>query len=263
MVTIDIYDLGSLVMKSNGVGTASRSKTKYQVASDTLLEDIESGKLRPGDRLPSEEQLVTQLGFSLGTIQRALRDLAQQGVVQRVHGSGTYVSGARTPEDHLRHFRFRAEGDDSLLAIYFETKTLERTDAKGEWSAFLGDDKEGFVKIERLVNVNSEFDLFSELYLPMSRYAMLLDIQASELDGVSIRDLSADTFNMPTVHTEQFISCAPFPPRVSRMIDAPMAMFGMVLTIKSFGYRQTPTIWQRAFVPPSDRKLELAMEAPK
>lgn len=47
-----------------------RSKTKYQVASEILLRDIESGNLRPGDRLPSEEQLVSRLGFSLGTVQR-------------------------------------------------------------------------------------------------------------------------------------------------------------------------------------------------
>ena len=50
--------------KMNKNEVKQRSKTKYQVASDSLLADIESGKLRPGDRLPSEDQLVSQLGFS-------------------------------------------------------------------------------------------------------------------------------------------------------------------------------------------------------
>lgn len=239
-----------------------RSKTKYQVASDTLLADIESGKLRPGDRLPSEEQLVSQLGFSLGTVQRALRDLAELGVVERIHGSGTYVSGARPPEDHLRHFRFRAEGAEALLPVFFETESLAHTKSKGPWSEFLEDDRQGYVKIQRLISVNREFEIFSELYLPATKFSSLLDIEPSGLDGVSIRDMLAEKFNTPTLKTDQFIACGIFPPRVTRLVDMPIGMFGVILTIKSETYRRAPIIWQRAFVPPSDRQMEIVTEAP-
>ena len=234
-----------------------RPKTKYQVVSDALMADIESGKLRPGDRLPSEDQLVSQLGYSLGTVQRALRDLAELGVVVRIHGSGTFVSGARPPEDHLIHFRFRAEGESKLLPVYFETESLEHTDSRGPWADALGDDDKGYVKIHRLISVNQEFEVFSELYLPATRFSLLLDMEPADLDGVSIRDMLSERFNTPTLRADQTIICTAFPPRVTRRIGMCVGQFGVMLTVLSETYRNVPIIWQRAYLPPSDRQMEI------
>jgi GntR family transcriptional regulator, transcriptional repressor for pyruvate dehydrogenase complex len=52
---------------------------------------IERGALRPGDRLPAERDLATQIGVSRPTIRAGLRTLAAMGVVRSRHGSGTYI----------------------------------------------------------------------------------------------------------------------------------------------------------------------------
>jgi GntR family transcriptional repressor for pyruvate dehydrogenase complex len=52
---------------------------------------IERGELKPGDRLPAERDLATQVGVSRPTIRAGLRTLAAMGVVQSRHGSGTYI----------------------------------------------------------------------------------------------------------------------------------------------------------------------------
>ncbi len=52
---------------------------------------IERGRLRPGDRLPAERELATQIGVSRPTVRAGLRALAAMGVVQSRHGSGTYI----------------------------------------------------------------------------------------------------------------------------------------------------------------------------
>jgi GntR family transcriptional repressor for pyruvate dehydrogenase complex len=52
---------------------------------------IERGQLRPGDRLPAERDLATQVGVSRPTVRAGLRALAAMGVVQSRHGSGTYI----------------------------------------------------------------------------------------------------------------------------------------------------------------------------
>jgi len=52
---------------------------------------IERGELKPGDRLPAERDLATQIGVSRPTIRAGLRTLAAMGVVQSRHGSGTYI----------------------------------------------------------------------------------------------------------------------------------------------------------------------------
>jgi len=238
-----------------------RTKTKYQVVSDALLADIESGRLQPGDRLPSEDQLASDLGYSLGTVQRALRQLADLEVVKRVHGSGTFVSGARPPEAHLRHFRFRADDGKSLLPVYFKTDSIELSQDKGPWSQFLGDDAKGYIRIRRLVSVNREFDIYSEIYLPATKFEYLADLEPSELDGVSIRDMLADKLQTPTLATNQTILCTAIPPRAASRINMPIGGFGLILTIQSKTFRQAPISWQRAYFPPSDREMEVLSDA--
>ncbi|MGV3520344.1 GntR family transcriptional regulator [Luteitalea sp.] len=64
---------------------------KYQVVFDALRRDIESGRLAAGDRVPSEAELVERFGSSRITVGRAVRDLQQQGLVERRVGAGTFV----------------------------------------------------------------------------------------------------------------------------------------------------------------------------
>ena len=64
----------------------------YQQIKDTIRSKIDSGRWRPGDRTPSENQLVRDFGVSRMTVNRALRELAQEGRLQRVHGVGTFVA---------------------------------------------------------------------------------------------------------------------------------------------------------------------------
>jgi GntR family transcriptional regulator, arabinose operon transcriptional repressor len=71
-----------------------RSQSKHRQVFDALTRDIESGRLRRGDRLPSEAELVRTFGVSRITAGRAVRDLQVAGVVERRAGSGTYVTSA-------------------------------------------------------------------------------------------------------------------------------------------------------------------------
>ncbi|PYQ95831.1 MAG: GntR family transcriptional regulator, partial [Acidobacteria bacterium] len=64
---------------------------KYQRVFDALQRDIRSGRLKAGDRLPSEAELERLFGTSRITVGRAVRDLQLAGLVERRAGSGSYV----------------------------------------------------------------------------------------------------------------------------------------------------------------------------
>jgi GntR family transcriptional repressor for pyruvate dehydrogenase complex len=57
-----------------------------------ILEQIADGALRPGDRLPTENQLLAQLGVGRSTLREALRSLSGMGVLDIRHGHGVYVA---------------------------------------------------------------------------------------------------------------------------------------------------------------------------
>lgn len=56
-----------------------------------LRQDISSGKLLPRDRLPAERVLANSYNVARGTVREALKQLAQDGLVEIRRGSGTYV----------------------------------------------------------------------------------------------------------------------------------------------------------------------------
>jgi GntR family transcriptional regulator of arabinose operon len=64
---------------------------KYQQILRSLKDAISAGRYRPGDRLPSEAELVRLHGASRITVNRALRELQVAGVIERRVGSGSYV----------------------------------------------------------------------------------------------------------------------------------------------------------------------------
>jgi len=67
------------------------SSPKYRVIRQTLADGILSGQYSPGDRLPSESQLVKLFSASRPTVNRALRELQLAGLIERRAGSGSYV----------------------------------------------------------------------------------------------------------------------------------------------------------------------------
>lgn len=73
----------------------------YERVKKLIAAQIDSGRWAEGDQLPSENQLVSALGLSRMTINRALRELASVGVVKRVMGLGTFVAPIKSPSPLL------------------------------------------------------------------------------------------------------------------------------------------------------------------
>jgi GntR family transcriptional regulator len=63
----------------------------YQIAVD-LAEDIEQGRLSPGELIPSESQLCRRYGVSRMTVRQGLNLLAEAGYTYSVPGKGTFVA---------------------------------------------------------------------------------------------------------------------------------------------------------------------------
>jgi GntR family histidine utilization transcriptional repressor len=67
-------------------------KPRYQRLKEQIIAEISSGRLRPRDRVPSENELVGSAGVSRMTANRALRELTSEGYVKRIAGVGTFVA---------------------------------------------------------------------------------------------------------------------------------------------------------------------------
>ena len=85
---------------------------RYRVVKDFVREEIKSGRLRPGDKVPSENQLGKKFGLSRMTVNRAVVELTQEGYLRRVAGSGTFVSDSPVYANPLEIQNIRQEIKD-------------------------------------------------------------------------------------------------------------------------------------------------------
>jgi GntR family transcriptional regulator len=74
-----------------------------------LLKSIQSGRLQPGDPLPSEEEITRACGVSRMTARQSLQMLKSEGLALRHRGQGSFVSQPRVEKDIAHLCGFTAE----------------------------------------------------------------------------------------------------------------------------------------------------------
>ena len=234
---------------------------KYRKLYELLLGVIEKGLWKPGERLPTEAMLANKIPVSLGTVQKALRMLAESGVITRRHGHGTFVAGVLTTPGKIRNFRFLADDGVSLLPVYSRLLTLERRMASGPWSPFFPSDT-GFVYISRLLSVNLEFQAYAEAYLPEQRFGKFLQMSAQELGGSALTYMLGEQFNAPALSVTHRLGQLMLPPHVCAQIGVSQGTSGTEWELIGRSYRDEPIFYQRFYLPPTSRKIEINPVSP-
>jgi GntR family histidine utilization transcriptional repressor len=73
-------------------GPPSRPQAPYARVKRALKEALAAGQYPAGSQMPSEAELVARFGVSRMTVNRALRELQAEGLVERVQGVGTFAA---------------------------------------------------------------------------------------------------------------------------------------------------------------------------
>jgi GntR family transcriptional regulator len=80
----------------------------YYQLRQLLAARMTTGEWRPGDMLPTEEQLQEQYGLSRTTVRQALKELEFEGLISRYRGRGTFVSRPKISHSPDPHFNLTA-----------------------------------------------------------------------------------------------------------------------------------------------------------
>jgi GntR family transcriptional regulator len=81
----------------------------YYQLKEVIKEEIDIGKYKPGDRIPSENEFSAMLGISRNTSKQAIADLVSEGILYRVQGKGTFVAEKRSFKGLTETFSFSSE----------------------------------------------------------------------------------------------------------------------------------------------------------
>jgi len=97
----------------------SSDRPPFRQIAIILREEITSGRLAPGERLPSEPEMLTHFGVARATWRHALQELRNEGLIVSMRGIGVFVRG-QAPVRRLSTDRFarrnREQGNSAFSA---------------------------------------------------------------------------------------------------------------------------------------------------
>jgi DNA-binding transcriptional regulator YhcF (GntR family) len=170
---------------------------KVEQVKQRLIDRLQHGFYRPGDRFLSNRAVAELFGISYQTAHRLIAELTREGHLERRPQSGTYVPGeqpAVAGVQVLFHDRARQEGSfgAKLLGLLVRQLELERIDAQVE---FVGDDKSAVVAADRLPIVWELPDVVAECVRRECQALLLNNRPASGLESLHIDSVSTDDFS--------------------------------------------------------------------
>jgi GntR family transcriptional regulator len=176
-----------------------------------LLDQIQEGLLRPGERLGAERDLATQLGVSRSTVRQALAALEAAGEVRRVpgRGGGTFVRGRKVERDLSKVVGvpalLRAQGMTSGSRIVSTGMVV----ADEETAAALGLAENSYVvDVVRIRLADGAPISLEHVRLPAERFPRLLDLPL----GGSLYDLLEEHYDTEPGEAEERIEVTPAGP---------------------------------------------------
>lgn len=107
--------------------TAAKPLPMYLQIAELLARQIKAGWWRTGERLPTEAELAQRLQVAVGTLRKALALLEEQGVLERIQGSGTYVRKVQGTQRIYELFRLELKEGPGLPTA--QLLSLERVEA--------------------------------------------------------------------------------------------------------------------------------------
>lgn len=118
-------------------GTSETQSLWRQVAT-ALRGRVEQGQLKPGEKIPSSQDIAREFNVNRMTARRALASLEEEGLLRILHGSGTFVSEAPIPYVVGRRVHFdrnleavNARPERKLLRWWLEPATQDVAAALG------------------------------------------------------------------------------------------------------------------------------------
>lgn len=87
----------------------------YIEIAEMLIRDIAAGRLIDGERLAPEREMAAELGVSVGTLRKSLRELEKKDMLERVQGSGNYIRDGAPSSSIYAMFRLELPQGGGLL----------------------------------------------------------------------------------------------------------------------------------------------------
>lgn len=228
----------------------------YRQLAERLAADISSGRLAPGQQLPTEATLMASHGVSRVTVRQALQVLARNGQVVSQRGKGSYVARAALQQDlaTLQGFQdaLRSQGIEPHTELLDFSASAGRADPTRPPGLDLP------VRLRRRYRVDGEAFALVEAYLPATA-ASLGDARAAHL---AVYDIVQQYLGLRIGRAEVAIRCARPPATVARELELPPRSHLLLMERTSYDATGRPCEHMRIHIVPERYTFRMSVHGP-
>ncbi len=189
----------------------------FRVVKRSLLRAIESGEVPPGAALPSEGELAQAMGVSIGTLRRAVDELAAEHIVVRRQGRGTFVA-THNADRFLFQF-FHVEREDGLPEVpHVEVLSFERGRVDEQASAALAlREGDPAIVIENRLSLQGRPVIHDRLVLPAALFRGLTEAKFARRPS-TIYHLYQTEYGITVVRAHERARALPLERAIARVL---------------------------------------------
>lgn len=206
----------------------------YYQLKQWLSARIASGEFAPGDQLPGEHELCARFGISRGVVRQALSEMRYEGLIDREHGKGTFVSVPKAAEGLISGVRGLAE-DAALRGQAIESRVLvlREVPASASVAKVLElDEGDPVVELERVRSLDGEPHVLALTYLPS---ALVPGLAARDLTGpVSLYRILREEYGLVGVTSRRRVEATIASGREAELLGVEIG--APLLVLRSVGY---------------------------
>ncbi len=213
------WESGTDPVMSTAVTTIRTQKDEpaYKRIQSAIRQRIDSGELKPGDVVDSERELARIHSVSLMTARHALAELAQECIVERRHGAGTFVA---PPQIHFNKLLSYTEQMASLgLTTHSRVVSSGIVIREHEIAARLGLSPTcRLIKIERVRSAGDEPVALEVCYLSAEEYQALMELP---LDKTSLFGALERECGIELAYADEEIDATHADHRIAKILNIP------------------------------------------
>lgn len=154
------------------VAGAEPGLARYAVLAQALRERLLRGEWPPGAAMPAEQVLAADHGVALGTMRQALQLLVAQGLIERIHGRGTFVRAGLSGATMLRFFRF-GQGDGPQVPTSTILKRQHGVAPAAVARRFAPGEGDDMLQLLRVRSLDGQARLLEQIWLPLPQFQAL------------------------------------------------------------------------------------------
>ena len=189
----------------------------YRQIKALITDRLESGEWRPGESIPSEMELAQTFSVSQGTVRKAVSELADENVLIRRQGRGTFVASHAHVGTQLSFLRITPD-DSAVEELGPSLLDLRRVRADAAAARLLGMSAgAALVRLRRTLSINGQRVIYEEVRLPAEPFRGL-DAAVVEAHRCLLYSMYESGFGLKVVHAEERLKAVIAEPDVAEIL---------------------------------------------